>query len=63
MTMTYDNRGAAYDLNIFKDSAAKKLPKKKTEKKVEKTDKSKVVTLPQDEIVKIKQHKYDPYLY
>ena len=32
MTLTYDNRSAAYDLNLFKDSAAEKLPKKKTEK-------------------------------
>lgn len=61
MTLTYDNRSAAYDLSLFKDSTAKKLPKKKTEKKVEKTEKNKVVSLPQDEIVKIRRRKHNPF--
>lgn len=61
MTLTYDNRSAAYDLNVFKDNTAKKLPKKKTEKQAEKADKNKVVTLPQDELVKIRRRKHNPF--
>lgn len=60
MTLTYDNRSAAYDLNIFKDSTAKKLPKKKTEKQAEKAEKNKVVSLPHEEIVKIRRRKHNP---
>ncbi len=60
MTMTFDNRSAAYDLNAFKDSTAKKLPKKKTEHKAKQADKNKVVSLPQDEIVKIRRRKHNP---
>jgi cell division protein FtsL len=61
MTLTYDNRSAAYDLNMFKDSTAKKLPKKKTEQQAEKAPKNKVVSLPQDEIVKIRRRKHNPF--
>lgn len=57
MTMTFDNRSAAYDLNVFKDNTAKKLPKKKTEEKT----KNKVVAIPQDEIVKIRRRKHNPF--
>ncbi len=60
MTLTYDNRSAAYDFNLFKDSTAKKLPKKKTEEKTQNT-KNKVVTIPQDEIVKIRRRKHNPF--
>ncbi len=60
MTLTYDNRSTAYDFNLFKDSTAKKLPKKKTEEKTQNT-KNKVVTIPQDEIVKIRRRKHNPF--
>ena len=61
MTMTYDNAGAAYDFNTFKDSTAKKLPKRKTEKTAKQADKNKVVSIPQDEIVKIRRRKHNPF--
>ncbi len=61
MTMTYDNTGAAYDFNTFKDSTAKKLPKRKTEKTAKQADKNKVVSIPQDEIVKIRRRKHNPF--
>jgi archaellum biogenesis protein FlaJ (TadC family) len=46
---------------MFKDSTAKKLPKKKTEQQAEKAPKNKVVSLPQDEIVKIRRRKHNPF--
>ncbi|MCH5303372.1 MAG: hypothetical protein J1E41_00790 [Ruminococcus sp.] len=61
MAITYDNRSAAYDLNLFKDSTAKKLPKKKTEQQTGEVRRNKVVTIPQDELVKIRRRKHNPF--
>ena len=61
MAMTFDNRSAAYDLSLFKDNTAKKLPKKKTEKETAQVRKNKVVSIPQDELVKIRRRKHNPF--
>ncbi len=69
--MAYENRNAAYDLSLFDDdnsysnigTAAPKrhkedVHKKKTTKKAKKT--AKVVSLPQDELDKIRRRKHNP---
>lgn len=56
--MMYENRNAAYDLNLFKDNTAKELPKK--EDKVSR--KNKVVNLPQEELMKIRKRKHNPFV-
>lgn len=55
--MAFENRNAAYDLDLFKDNAAKKLPKE--DKKHNRKNESKVVTLPQEEIFKIRRRKHN----
>ncbi len=56
--MAYENN-AAYDMNLFRDNTAPKLPKKeKTEK--HKQD-NKVVTLPQEALIKIRRRKHNPF--
>lgn len=55
--MAYENRNAAYNLELFSDNAAEKLPKKK--KKTEKNNK--VVALPQEALVKIRRRKHNPF--
>lgn len=57
--MTYENRNAAYDLDYFKDNTAKKIPKK--ESKTEYNKDNKVVTIPQEEIFKIRKRKHNPF--
>lgn len=57
--MAYENRSAAYNLETFSDNAAKKLPKKK--QKTEQQKKTKVVTLPQEALVKIRRRKHNPF--
>ena len=68
--MAYENRNAAYDLSLFDDDNSyswgteapkrqeKEVHKKKTAKKAKKV--SKVVTLPQDELDKIRRRKHNP---
>ena len=67
--MAYENRNAAYDLSLFDDtsytsgSAAPERRKKDIHKKdvSKKTSKvNKVVTLPQDELNKIRRRKHNP---
>ena len=56
--MAYENN-AAYELDVFRDNTAPKLPRKdKTEKK--KQD-NKVVTLPQEALIKIRRRKHNPF--
>lgn len=55
--MAYENRNAAYNLDLFSGNTAEKLPKKKTEHKKE----AKVVTLPQEALVKIRRRKHNPF--
>ncbi|MEE3334090.1 MAG: hypothetical protein VZR54_07445 [Ruminococcus sp.] len=55
--MAYENRNAAYNLELFGDNTAEKLPKKKTKQKKD----AKVVTLPQEAIVKIRRRKHNPF--
>ena len=57
--MMYENRNAAYDLNLFKDNTAKKLPKE--ERKVSRKDKEKVVTIPQSEIYRVRRRKHNVF--
>ncbi len=67
--MAYENRNAAYDLSLFDDTNytsgstaperhKKKVHKKDTKKKTGKTNK--VVTLPQEELNKIRRRKHNP---
>lgn len=56
--MAYENRNAAYNLELFSDNAAEKLPKKK--KKTEHKKGNKVVSMPQEAIVKIRRRKHNP---
>lgn len=56
--MAYENN-AAYKFDAFRDNTAPKLPQKeKTEKK--KQD-NKVVTLPQEALIKIRRRKHNPF--
>jgi cell division protein FtsL len=57
--MTFENQNAAYDLDLFKDNTAKKLPKK--EEKAKNKNDNKVVTIPQEEIFKIRKRKHNPF--
>ncbi|MBQ5398142.1 MAG: hypothetical protein IIU14_01765 [Ruminococcus sp.] len=57
--MAYENRNAAYNLELFSDNAAEKLPKKK--KKTEHKKNNKVVALPQEALVKIRRRKHNPF--
>ncbi len=56
--MMYENHSAAYDLNLFKDNTAKKLPKEEQKNSRE----NKVVTLPQEELMKIRKRKHNPFV-
>ena len=67
--MAYENRNAAYDLSLFDDTNytsgstaperhKKEVHKKDTKKKTGKTNK--VVTLPQEELNKIRRRKHNP---
>ena len=53
--MTYENRNAAYDLNLFKDSTAKKYPEKREVKK----QKNKVVTIPEEQLYQNRRRKHN----
>ena len=56
--MAYENN-AAYELDMFRDNTAPKLPgKDKTEKHKQE---NKVVTLPQEAIIKIRRRKHNPF--
>ena len=52
--MAYENNSAAYNLDLFRDNTAKELPK-------EKQNKTKVVSLPQDALIKIRRRKHNPF--
>lgn len=56
--MAYENN-AAYNLDLFRDNTAPKLPKKEKPKKV--NPQEKVVTLPKDELIKIRRRKHNPF--
>ena len=56
--MAYDNTTAAYSLDLFRESTAPKLPEKK---KTEKKSKNKVVTLPQEALLKIRRRHHNPF--
>jgi hypothetical protein len=68
--MAYESRNAAYDLSLFDDEPAytsgTAAPKRKErtaqrpKKKAAKSKASKVVTLPEDEINKIRRRKHNP---
>lgn len=53
--MAYDNNSAAYNLDLFRDNTAKELPKEKQRQK------NKVVSLPQDALIKIRRRKHNPF--
>lgn len=53
--MTYENRNAAYNLDLFKDNTARELPKEEKRKR-----QNKVVSLPQEALVKIRRRKHNP---
>ena len=57
--MAYENN-AAYDLNLFRDNTAPKLPKEKTKTKHKRDDK--VVTIPNEEIIKIRRRRHNPFM-
>ncbi len=56
--MAYENN-AAYELDMFRDNTAPELPRKdKTEKHKQE---NKVVTLPQEALIKIRRRKHNPF--
>lgn len=55
--MTYENRNAAYDLNLFKDSTAKKIPEKRENRK----EKNKVVTISEKQLYQNRIRKHNPF--
>lgn len=57
--MAYDNTGAAYDLNLFKDSTAKQLPKEKEVRRVK--QKNKVVTISEEQLYHVRRRKHNPF--
>ena len=57
--MAYENN-AAYYLNLFRDNTAPKLPKEKTKTKHKRDDK--VVTIPNEEIIKIRRRRHNPFM-
>ncbi len=54
--MAYGNNSAAYNHDFFRDNTAKELPKEK-----QKQNKSKVVSIPQDALIKIRRRKHNPF--
>jgi len=54
--MTYENRNAAYDLNLFKDSTAKKLPEQREDRK----RRNKVVSIPEKQLYQNRIRKHSP---
>ena len=56
--MAYDNTTAAYSLDLFRESTDTKLQEKK---KTEKKSKNKVVTLPQEALLKIRRRHHNPF--
>lgn len=69
--MAYENRNAAYDLSLFDESAfysgGSAAPKREEQENYKKQTKrklhnaTKVVTLPQDELHKIRRRKHNPF--
>jgi predicted lipid-binding transport protein (Tim44 family) len=59
--MAYENVSAAYNFDLFRDNTAPKLPGDRTTEKKTHKNKTKVVTLPQDEIVRIRRRKHNPF--
>lgn len=57
--MTYENRNAAYDLDLFKDSAAKKLPEEKEAGR--RKQKNKVVTISEQQLYNSRRRKHNPF--
>ncbi len=64
IVMAYENRNAAYDLSLFDDvySHGTAVPKKVEKESVKKTVKkaNNVVTIPQEELHKIRRRKHNP---
>lgn len=66
--MSYDNRNEAYDLSLFDESAnassAAALPQRKEQQEQKRRKKlhngSKIVTLPEEELQKIRRRKHNP---
>ena len=56
--MAYENN-AAYDLNLFRDNTAPKLPEEKTKTEQKRDDK--VVTIPKEEVFKIRRRRHNPF--
>ena len=56
--MAYENN-AAYELNMFRDNTAPRMP---NENKTEKNKRdNKVITLPQEALIKIRRRKHNPF--
>lgn len=55
--MAYNEHSVAYDLDLFKDSTAKKIPKKQNTKDTE----NKVVKIPEEDTYKIRRRKHNPF--
>lgn len=54
--MAYENNSAAYNLDLFRDNTARELPKEER-----KQNRNKVVSLPQDALIKIRRRKHNPF--
>ncbi|MCH5298812.1 MAG: hypothetical protein J1E96_03525 [Ruminococcus sp.] len=54
--MAYENNGAAYNLDLFRDNTARELPQER-----KKQNRTKVVSLPQDALIKIRRRKHNPF--
>lgn len=65
--MAYENRNAAYDLSLFDEEltnasvAPERSEEESTAKRTRKSRKNKVVTLPENEINKIRRRKHNPF--
>ena len=58
--MVYENRNAAYDLNLFKDNTAKKLPARERQEERKRKEKNKVVTISQEQLLQNRRRKHNP---
>ena len=55
--MAYNEHSVAYDLDLFKDNAAKKIPEKQNTKDKE----NKVVKIPEEDTYRIRRRKHNPF--
>ena len=62
--MAYENRNAAYDLSLFDQASAAPLPKRDEEvekvKEPKKKTGKKVISLPEEELHKIRKRRHNP---